>query len=181
MLYFTIWCNSNAFSLLKCKIHQERGIAGSWNSGPKISTEEKAILRSSKWSMDFWRIILEYMKNYGAKMCQRGATACPHGQVARPSPGHAMCPCGAVATRLPTSFGNKIPFDLEKIIEKFWDFPPPSRGGTRAGALSLCGRAIPPRILPSGRGNRSLHHHQLSSHRGYHHLPSTSSPAPSHL
>ena len=86
MMYFTLWCNSNAFSLLKCKLYKEREIAGSWNSGPKMSKEVKAILRSSKRSVDFWRIILEYMKNIGAKKYQKGATSQTHGQVPWPTP-----------------------------------------------------------------------------------------------
>ena len=31
---------------------------------------------------DFWRIISEYMMNYGAKMCQRGPARAPHVLVA---------------------------------------------------------------------------------------------------
>src|SRR4051812_45585406 len=41
--YFTLRCNSNAFSLLVCKFCMEGEITGSWNSEPKRATTEIAI------------------------------------------------------------------------------------------------------------------------------------------
>ena len=70
--------------------------------------------------MDFWRIILEYIKNYGAKICHRGATSQPQGQGGRGHPpGRATWACGALVGPLLLPFGHKIPITLEKITEKF--------------------------------------------------------------
>jgi hypothetical protein len=69
----------------------------------------------------------------------------------------------------------------KKSEEDFRDKAPPSRGGTWAGAILLSGGAIPPGILPSGRGKSkpSTSPMILSSREDQ--SSSTSSPAPSHL
>jgi hypothetical protein len=33
-----LWSNSNAFSLIICKVHTKRENTGSWNSGPEKAT-----------------------------------------------------------------------------------------------------------------------------------------------
>ena len=53
-------------------------IGGLLEIRPKNTTDKKLILRASKYVMDFWRIILEYMMNYREKMGQRGPAKAPH-------------------------------------------------------------------------------------------------------
>ena len=89
--------------------------------------------------------------------------------------------CGALVAPLPMPFGHKIPITLEKITEKFWDFPPPSARRNLGGALLLSGGAILPGKLPSGRGkSKPSSSPTLQSSWGSS-SSSTSSPAPSHL
>ena len=42
------WSNSNAFSLIICKVYTKRENTGSWNSGPEKATSELPILHISK-------------------------------------------------------------------------------------------------------------------------------------
>ena len=72
--YFTLWYNSYAFSPLFCKFHMKREIAGSWNSGPERGATEIAILHTSKWPKNLWRIFLEYIKNIGLRNTRGGPT-----------------------------------------------------------------------------------------------------------
>ena len=182
MIYFIIWCNSNAFSLLKCKLYKERGITDNWNSRPKIATEEKVILQSSKRSMDFWRFVLEFMKNYGAKRGQRGPTRQPQGLVTCPTPlGTPPASVGPwwLSSRCPLAI--KILFALEKITKKYQDFPPPSARRNLGGALLLSGGAILPGKLPFGRGKSKPSSSPTLQSSWRSSSSSTSSPAPSHL
>jgi hypothetical protein len=87
--YNTVWCNSNAFSLLICKIHRKTEIADSWNSGPEKAISEIHILHNSKWAEISWKIILEYIKNIGLKKYMRVPISCPQGTWAQPPPGRA--------------------------------------------------------------------------------------------
>ena len=69
-----LWSNSNAFSLIICKVYTKRENAGSWNSGPEKAMSELPILHISKWAENLRRIILEYIKNNGENNYQRGGT-----------------------------------------------------------------------------------------------------------
>jgi hypothetical protein len=46
--YNTLWNNSNAFSLILCKVYTKRENAGRWNSGPDKAMLEIPILHISK-------------------------------------------------------------------------------------------------------------------------------------
>ena len=43
-----LWSNSNAFSLIICKVYTKRENTGRWNSGPEKATSEIPILHISK-------------------------------------------------------------------------------------------------------------------------------------
>ena len=92
-----------------------------------------------------------------------------NGLIMRLPHGCATYPCGAPVAPLPTSFGHKFLFSLEKK-EEFQDFLSLSRGGTRAGSLLLSAERLHWGYFPLGGGNRILHHHKHSHHHGNHHL-----------
>mgnify|MGYP005813414301 CR=1 FL=1 len=71
------WSNSNAFSLIICKVYTKRENADSWNSGPGKAMSELPILHISKWAKTLWRIVLEYKKNTEANNYRRGPTWWP--------------------------------------------------------------------------------------------------------
>ena len=152
----------------------------SWNFGPEIATSEIPILQSFKWPEILRRFFIEYIKNTGEKKYQRGPTSCPQGNRARP-PGRALMPCGANSWPPAPSFCYIRSFALKNYREDFRDETPPSRGRTWAGSILLSGGAIPPGILPSGRGKSkpSTSPTILSSWEDQ--SSSTSSPAPSRL
>ena len=73
----TLWSNSNAFSLIICKVYTKRENTDSWNSRP-----EKAMWRylfcTSPNELKFYReLFLEYIINIGEKNYQRGSPRCP--------------------------------------------------------------------------------------------------------
>ena len=123
----TLWSNSNAISLIICKVYTKRENTGNWNSGPEKSMSEIPILHISKWAEILWRIILEYIINIGEKNYQRGP---PGGHKA---PGHARPPKRAlVCSGHPGPPSMPIfwyirSFDLEKKEDDFWDGAPLSR------------------------------------------------------
>ena len=126
----------------------------------------------------FWNIlkILEQELTRGAHQPPTRAGARPPPQAAPPGL------VGALSGSSPDVLWLYTPIcPRKKIREHFRDFPPPSRGGTRAGALLLSGGAIPPGKLPSGRGKSkpSSSPTFLSSWEAS--SSSTSSSAPSHL
>ena len=61
-----LWSNSDAFSLIICKVYTKRENAGSWNSGPEKAMSELPIIHISKSAKILRRIVLEYIKNTGA-------------------------------------------------------------------------------------------------------------------
>ena len=95
-----------------------------------------------------------------------GLLGAPQGTRARPPP---RAHPGGLWGPWPASGAHLLVYKTichRKKGEDFRDGVPPSWGVTWAGALLLSSRAILPGILPSGRGNRSHHHHQQPSYRG---------------
>ena len=72
-----LWSNSNAFSLIICKVYTKRENVGSWNSGPETAMSETPILHISKWAEILWGIDLEYIINIGETNHQRWAPRWP--------------------------------------------------------------------------------------------------------
>ena len=169
-----LWSNSNAFSLIICKVYTKRENAGSWNFGPEKATSELPILNNYKWAENLCRIVLEYMKNIGANNYRRGppwwaqdTRACPGG----------LCP------PWPTSGAPLLVYKSfwpRKNKERYFE-PKCRRLEAWAGALLPSGGAIPSGELPSRRGksSSSLSPTTLPSLGGQ--SPSTSSIAPSPL
>ena len=80
------WSNSDAFSLIICKVHTKRDNTGSHNFGLEKATSEIPILHISKRAKNLRRIILEYIKNTGANNYYTGLPG------AHKTPGHAKPP-----------------------------------------------------------------------------------------
>jgi Asp-tRNA(Asn)/Glu-tRNA(Gln) amidotransferase A subunit family amidase len=115
-------------------------------------------------------------KNTGEKKYQRGPTNCPKGNKARPD---ALW--GPQLASVPLLLLYKVIFPKKNYREDFRDKAPPSRGGTWAGAILLSDGAIPPGILPSGRGKSKPSTSPMILSLWEDQSSSTSSPAPSHL
>ena len=81
-----LWSNSNAFSLIICKIYTKRENVGNWNSGPKKPTLELPILHIPKSTENLWRIVLEYIKKLEQITTRGGPPGGhnPHGRVRQP-------------------------------------------------------------------------------------------------
>ena len=100
--YNTLWSNSNAFSLIICKVYTKRENAGTRNFGPKKATSEIHLLHISKWAEILRRIILEYLIIIGEKNYRRGLPGAHKtpGRAGPPgtpwwvvgSPAHHRCP-----------------------------------------------------------------------------------------
>ena len=68
------WSNSNAFSLIICKVHTKRENFGTWKSIPEKATSGYLFYtppNELKLHEDFF---VEYLRNIGANKHQRGAT-----------------------------------------------------------------------------------------------------------
>ena len=99
------WSNSNAFSLIICKVHTKRENSGSWKSGPEKATLSYLFCTTTnelKLPKDFF---MEYLRNIGANNYERGPTRWAQPTWARQ--GAQACPGGLCSPR-PTS-GAHLP------------------------------------------------------------------------
>ena len=175
------WSNSNAFSLIICKVQTKRENSSSWKSGPGKATSGHLFCTTPnkmKLYGDFlWNIwgILEPISTRGGPPGGHN----PPGRAREPR--RALVGCAHPGPPPVPIFWYISHFDLEKIRQDFRDGGPPSRGGTWAGALLSFGGAIPPGELPSRRGKSlsSSSPTTLPSWGGQ--SPSTYSIAPSPL
>ena len=182
-MYNNAFCsNSNAFSLIICKVHTRRENTGSWNSGPEKATSGHLFYTTPNELKTSWRFFMEYIRIIGTNNHQRGPTrwAKPawarQGAQARPG---GLCPPRPTFSAILLVYKSFWPrknkertFGMERRLleaklgqEHFC--PPvewfrwgelPSRRGKSSSSSS-------PTTLPSWGGQS----------------PSTSSPAPSHL
>ena len=159
------WSNSNAFSLIICKVHRKRENTGSWNSGLGKAMSDH--LHISKWAETSRGIFMEYIRIIGANNNQRGAT-----RWAQPTWAHQAalaCPGGLCPPR-PTSGAPLL------VYKPFW--PSKNKGRTfgmkrRRLAVGLGQEHFCPPAgqfcrwnFPPGGGNHRHHHHQQLSHLG---------------
>ena len=68
------WSNSNAFSLIICKVHTKRENSGSWKSGPRKATSGYLFCTTPNKMKLYGYFFMEYMRNIGANKYQRGPT-----------------------------------------------------------------------------------------------------------
>ena len=149
--------------------------------GWKRSKYYRPILHSSKSPETSWKTFSEYIKNTARKKFTRGATPCPRGWGARPTPWARPLPHGPPGGPPMTIFCYMKSFNDEKNdkpssqTELRRHEAEPWRNQSRALAELFCRGNFPP-----GGGNHCHRHHERSSH-GRGKSPSTSSPTPSPL
>ena len=109
--------NSNAFSLIICKVYTKKENTDSWNSGHEKTTSELPILHISKWAENLWRIVLQYKKILEQITMRGGPPGGRNPPVCARQPKSALVDC-AHPSPLP------VPIFLYKL---FW--PKKIRGG----------------------------------------------------
>ena len=106
--------------------------------GWKRSKYQRPILHNSKSPKTPRKSVLEYIITIGRRKHQRGATHCPRGWRARPTPWARPLPRGPPGSPPMPIFWYKVSFPWKKSKGSFRDEAPPSRGGTNLGLRRSC-------------------------------------------
>ena len=68
------WSNSNAFSLIICKVYNKRENSGSWKSGLEKATSGYLFCTTPNELKLYGDFFMEYIRNIGANKYQKGGT-----------------------------------------------------------------------------------------------------------
>ena len=175
------WSNSNAFSLIICKVHTKRENSGSWKSDLK-KLRQATYSAQLQMSWNFTEIFYGIYKNYWKEKVSEGSQDGPTTHQGAPGPpGAARCVLLSPLSSQGPPSGISSSLTWKKSWEDFRDEEPPSRGGTWAGAIVPSGGQIPPGELPSRRGKPSSSSSPSTLPSWGELSSSSSSTAPSHL